>query len=535
MKTVCFAMFCVTALSQDPAQTGSIGGVVTDAVTHLPVKKAMVSLNTREIFGGRPNNGPLSSVTDASGAFTISNLTPTRYYVIVQHSNYPQVRFGMVRKTVDVKAGEKAGPVEVELIPAATVTGHVLDEDGDPMTGCTVEARRGATGFAGSGISNTQVSVEDGSYRLYNVPPAKYILSARCRQPAFQARPFSQGPELPPSAAYPVQYYPATYDAKSAEVVDLAPGSEKAGVEFRMHPAPVTQIRGKYDTSADLNGAAVALQLLPAEEKAPVTFPMNVTNPIIDRDKGTFEFQQVFPGSYMLVAFTNSGPDHGVGAIQRVEVRDRPVETVVNLRPAMKIEGTVQMEGNANASPGRQVSVQSLGAPSSTHQMTQVFLTQEYQFGFGTPESAVKEDGTFTLPGILPGFYRVNVESPNGYLKSAWLGTTDVTDSLIDLSAGVPAALRLVISTDTATIRGTGPAGQIIFAQDLKKSALSRVPNFRTVPVDQSGQFKIEGLAPGNYRVGASGPDGAMPEEGGQEITLHESETLMIEVKAPSN
>jgi len=513
-------LFLMAGLVMGQDQTGSVGGVVTDAVSHQPVKKATVTLNfAGGMVGVRGQDArPPSAITDLTGSFSMNNLTPGRYQVMVQHQNYPPAQYGPVQKSIEVKAGEKAAPIEMQLIPPTVATGHVLDEDGDPMSGCSVEARRVAIGNQSFGLRSAPASVEDGAYRMSQVPPGKYILAARCQQPAFQARPFSTGADAPPSAAYPVQYYPATNDAKSAEAVELTPGSEKTGIEFRMSPAPVTQVHGTFGVSvegSDRRNLGVHLGLV--DEKMPRTF---ASAPVIDQEKGTFEFRQVFPGSYVLIALRDGTPDARLGAVQRIEVKDTPVDAVVNLSPAVKIEGTIQIEGNSGGS----------SQPPSPAQCN-VQLISAYQVP--GPNGALMGDGIFSISGVLPGLWRLSVNCPNGFLKSAWLGTTEVTNGLLDLSAGVAGALKLVVSTNTATIRGTGPAGQVIYAHDFDPAVF--LGSYRTAQVDQSGQFKLEGLAPGTYRVGATESDGPMPEEGGQEITVHEGETLVLNVKARSN
>ena len=518
MKIATLLLLAGLVMGQD--QTGSVVGVVTDAVTHQPVKKATVMLNfAGGVVGVRAQDArPPSAITDLTGSFSMNNVTPGKYQVTVQHQNYPPAQNGPVRKTIEVKAGEKAGPIELELIPPAVVTGHVLDEDGDPMNGCSVEARRVAIGNQRFGVQSAPALAEDGAYRLHEITPGKYILAARCQQPAFQARPFSQGPDAPPSAAYPVQYYSATVDPKSAQAVELAAGSEKAGIEFRMSPAAVTQVRGTWGVGGgDLRDRSpLTVGLVPVEDQLPSAFD---NNRIMDREKGTFEFRQVFPGSYMLMAFTNGNAEGRIGAVQRVEVKDTPVETVINLSPAMNVEGTIQIEGNNSGT--------SQLAPAQCN----VQLISVYRVP--GPNGAFMGDGIFSFAGVLPGPWRLRVNCPNGFLKSAWLGTTEVTDGLLDLSSGTAGGLKLVISTNTATIRGTGPPGQVVYAHDFDPAIL--VGNYRAAQVDQSGQFKLEGLAPGTYRVGATESDGPMPEEGGQEITVHERETLTIDVKARSN
>ncbi len=53
------------------------------------------------------------------------------------------------------------------------------------------------------------------------------------------------------------------------------------------------------------------------------------------------------------------------------------------------------------------------------------------------------------------------------------------------------------------------------------------------VQADASGHFSIVNLAPGKYRVSVWMDGAPPPEEGGQEIELHEGETATIDVKSP--
>src|ERR1019366_6554760 len=94
----------------------------------------------------------------------------------------------MVQKNVVVTTGEETGPVTVELVPAATISGHILDEDGDPLNGCIVQLEFPQRPGPANGLAAAQGrgTAADGEYRLYDVTPGKYIVKAQCRQPAFQ-------------------------------------------------------------------------------------------------------------------------------------------------------------------------------------------------------------------------------------------------------------------------------------------------------------------------------------------------------------
>jgi protocatechuate 3,4-dioxygenase beta subunit len=511
MRAAWFLSFALTAAAQTAGtgQTGGITGVVTDAVTHVPVKKALVTVNIAAGPIGR-YDGPQSAITDASGSFTINNVQPGTYRLIFQHQNYPQNR--LVAKNVEVKAGEIAGPVNAELIPGAVVSGHIVDEDGDPLSGCNVlvqPANRPNTAVGSAG------SNEEGEYRAHGIAPGKYIVRAQCMQSVFQPRPFSAGPDPPAARAYPLQYYPLTSEPKEAQLVELTPGNEKSGIDFRMAPAAVTQVRGAFSpTGADWHGLNPMVQLLPAAGATRAS----TRGPNLDQGKGTFEFQQVSPGSYFLVAFSVGNDESRIGAVQKIEVGDKPVDVSLELRHGMELNGKVEIEQGGSSTQ-----------PVSLNQI-RVQLMPQYQIGLPVPQTQVDNDGGFVLKGVIPGAWQVRVEGHPAFVKSAWLGNADVTNSPMDLSGGVAGTLRLMMSTNMATIRGSAPAGQMVFAQMVNEN--TRFQLNRAAQVDQTGQYKLDNLAPGKYRLMATDPGGPMPDEGGQEVTVHEGETVMVDLKA---
>jgi hypothetical protein len=90
----------------------------------------------------------------------------------------------------------------------------------------------------------------------------------------------------------------------------------------------------------------------------------------------------------------------------------------------------------------------------------------------------------------------------------------------------LPDTLKIVLSANIATIRGTAPPGTTVAYRNLDEKLLSGQSRL----VDQSGQFRIEGLAPGRYRVAAGESSEAIPENGGREITVQEGETATVDL-----
>jgi hypothetical protein len=156
-------------------------------------------------------------------------------------------------------------------------------------------------------------------------------------------------------------------------------------------------------------------------------------------------------------------------------------------------------------------------------------LTSENQFGVPPVPTQVNDDGSFTIKSVLPGEWRLRLMAPSAFVKSAWLGSDDVTHHPLDLTSGASAPLRIVVSTDTATIKGTAPAGQTVFAGPVGDG--EELFGWRGMPADSNGQFTISGLAPGTYRVATAELGAPPPDEGGQQVTVGEGESVTIDVK----
>jgi hypothetical protein len=493
------SLLLVKAAAQD--RKGSITGIVVDSVSHLPVRKAMVTLTFPSADPLPPQSTRVS--TDDVGAFAFHDLKPGQYRVAVERRDYPGW------KAITVSPSEDPDPVHIELVPGAVVSGRILDEDGDPLNGCWVQARpvEDPEQIVSSQIDRS--ASEPSDYRVFGLRPGKYILAAQCVGPAFQPRPFSAGPDPPPSLAYPRQFYPAAPDAASAEPVELAAGIDRAGIDFRMQPAHVTQVRAVIaPSSAAWHGTELFGGLI-----RPGDLSDNELGTRMSADSsGAFQFPQIFPGSYVLVV-TSLDPKNPIGGIQRIEVKDQPVNTVIELKRAIDIHGTVELES---------------GSHSAKVQLSQIRmnLLSDYPQFIWEDVAEVKQDGSFTLNSVLPIPWRIYVYGSPVFIKSVWLGAKEASGHALDLSNGLPDALKIVLSANTATIRGTAPPGTTVVYRNLDEKFLLGPPGL----VDQSGQFRIEGLTPGRYRVAAAESYDAIPQNGWREIAVQEGETATVDL-----
>ena len=129
------------------------------------------------------------------------------------------------------------------------------------------------------------------------------------------------------------------------------------------------------------------------------------------------------------------------------------------------------------------------------------------------------------------------MDTPGIFLKSALLGATDVTDHVLEFPWGSAEPLKLILSTNMATIKGTGSGGSDgLAAGEFEDTEAWRYLGQSGRPNRVSSAY----LAGSPWKIPRS--DGrargtTCRAKWGQEVTVHEGETVTIEVKLlpPSN
>ena len=80
-------------------------------------------------------------------------------------------------QTVSVQAGQTTSDVKLKLVRTGTVSGRILDADGDPISGVNVvvsPTRATKTARPASWYAATN---DRGEYRVFHIPPAGYRVS----------------------------------------------------------------------------------------------------------------------------------------------------------------------------------------------------------------------------------------------------------------------------------------------------------------------------------------------------------------------
>lgn len=503
--------------------TASLEGKVVSLTTGNPLKKTNLLL--RPAQGGKT----LTAESDEQGLFSFPTVEPGRYTMTGERTGYAKQAYGArgpssPGSTLTLVASQEMKELVFKLAPNAVISGKVLDEDGDPMANAAVMAlRAGYQGGkkqyvdAGEGMVGANgeysISLTAGRYLLAAVSMGSLVAGLQGSS--------SKPPGDQPEPAYGTVFYPRSHDETGAAPVDAAAGAELRGMDFYMTKVNTFRVRGKLSEAP--NGKQALAILQPRASMVNATLAPKMTRVQPD---GTFEFVGVTPGEWVLRA---AGESTISGALQTVTVQDKHISgLLLSMVPFDDVTGVVRLKGKESPK-GILVSLDGMESSAKGGQ------------------GPVGEDGKFAVKMVLPDHYRVSISNaPAGvYLQSVRFGDRDVTDTGFDLSAGSPGSLEVLLNSDGAEISGVVAGDDGI---PMSGVTVALIPNtrqsrlFKGDTTDQSGAFKFQGLAPGDYNLLAwedvawgawYDPEFLKPVEGKAEsVTVKENDRKSVTLKA---
>jgi protocatechuate 3,4-dioxygenase beta subunit len=466
------------AVAQPPAKKpGRIEGTVTNSVSGAGIKKAHVYLD------GNSGLPPDRIVTDATGHFAFEGVMPGRYSMQANAPGYAMPRgINGLRSQVTIGEDQEVRDVNVTLLPLGVVSGRVLDEDGEPVTGAQVKAWHYIYALGRRQLNQSGFAVTDdqGRFRMIDVLPGRYYFQA---YPTPSPRTFSLNVVTDlENQIYPPLFYPGGSDLSQAAAQEVGAGEERGGIEFHLRKVPSFQVRGQVlglESSAPLN--PVFLQIFSSGMTTPSSRGLN--------PDGTFTIPDLTAGEYRIVAIRNDGKSVG-SASDTIRVSDHDLDDLkLTIEPGITIAGSLVISGTP---------ITQLG---SLYIALEPAAREQNRPRMGG-SAHVKNDGTFEFTGITPDLYVLAVlSSPSGkYLKSIQFGGQDVPDGIIDLTRKGGGSMLLTFSDDPGAVSGTTSALALVTALPVVDGALRR-DQFHAATSDAAGNFHFEGLAPGKYEV----------------------------------
>ena len=479
------------AQTADQAKTGKIRGTVIDTTTGQALPKVILKLMPLHFTGDATE--PPSATTDLHGEYEFRSVEPGEYFVMANKTGYVERFYGKSSSPysrgtpISIAPGATVSGIDFKLGHGGVISGHVLNEDGEPFPNVHIVALQywrfgGRKRLSPRGNAQTD---DRGEYRMHDLRPGSYFLLCEAQM--------SFGPNstlTDAKHAYPPTYYPSTTSADGATQIKVTEGSE-AGANFSLSPVAAYTIRGSI---TGVSGS-VNIMLGPVSRFDFGMGPQTYTN------SSTFELGGVLPGSYNLVATTNDDETQRT-VTQKVTIADADLNGVkINFENnAPEIRGSLRVMGDAKAD------VSNLYVSALEPLMENDDDLSFYSYGRNNGE--VKKDGSFSLAPPSGGRIYIGVSAsrlPDAYVKSVALGTREVIDSGFIPVTG--ASLDVVLSPFGASVeglvldkKGKPFPGALVFTIP-EESRRDRRDLYQVSVSDQRGYFQLRGVAPGTYKV----------------------------------
>jgi len=519
----CSLLLAAAALAgaQPAPKPGSVSGLVINSVTKGPAGKATVALhNTAKGFA-------YATVADDAGRFQFPSVEPGPGYVLTADAPGFLQDWAHRARPFTVAEDQRVTGITAPVMPGGAIAGKVVDADGDPLSGVQVTLLLYGyeSGKRQLRPSQTQATDDRGEYRLSLLGPGRYYLAAKF--PQRQADPPGRMHRNGPDLDYALTFYPKAPDVSGAAPIDLAPGGEIDGIDFRLQKIRLYHIRGKI---AEYQGSqqmpmAVAARCEPGE---PQIFNASGASPIAAKD-GSFDIPRTAPGAYCVSAQANRET-----ARQTVTITDRDVDNLtLTMTPTFPVKGSVAVEG----------------APLDNWKNFRITLMATVTFQ-ARASAQVRADGSFVLENAQPLTYSLQYDGlpENAYIKSISLNGREAPDGRINLTSGAD-TLKLIVATDTGQVSGSlrsangGPAAGAAVVIAAAGPSL-RQDRIQSALTDANGNFTLTGIPPGGYQVFAfeqidinsmAAPEYRQPFESmAASITVHANGHETVDVKVIS-
>ena len=523
----------VPSAGQQAPSTYTISGTVVSATTGTPLAQTRVTLtdtnNSRNVA---------SLLTGEDGRFAFRRLGPGKYslqgsrrgYLTSGYQQHEQFWSALV-------TGEKLETqnLVLRLMPAAVLSGKVLDEAGEPVRGAEVklymeQRANGMTRVMPAGNTPTN---DLGVFEFFSLSPGKYFAAVSAK-PWYAVHPPSAPPgstvsapvlvDKPLDVAYPSTYYGGTTSSDEASPI-LIKGGDREEIEISL--APVESLRLLFHVPEEGQQQGFQAPVLEKRVFDSVDYvPIEGVNPV---SPGVMELTGVPAGKYTVRIPAAQGQ---AAKFTEADIRNDGQELETNkaeLAASMKL--TVEL-------------------PSDEPAPTQLALALQDERGQIAAFNLVGADGRVAFDDLAAGSYKIIAArtAEKAYAVGRILEENgQAVGPNVNVTEGAELQLRVTLTEGVASVqgivkRGDKPASGIMVVL-IPASPESQQDLFRRDQTDSDGSFSLPNIIPGTYKVAAiedawdfdwSQPSAlARYAQNGQPVTISAGKTGTIRLHDP--
>jgi len=519
--------------AQPAPSTYTVSGTVVSATTGTPLAQTRVTLtdtnNSRNVA---------SLLTGEDGRFAFRRLGPGKYSLQGSRRGYLTSGYQQHEQFWSaIVTGEELETqnLVLRLMPAAVLSGKVLDETGEPVRGAEVklymeQRANGMTRVMPAGNTPTN---DLGVFEFFSLSPGKYFAAVSAK-PWYAVHPPSAPPgstvsapvlvDKPLDVAYPSTYYGGTTSSDEASPI-LIKGGDREEIEISL--APVESLRLLFHVPEEGQQQGFQAPVLEKRVFDSVDYvPIEGVNPV---SPGVMELTGVPAGKYTVRIPAAAGQ---AAKFTEADIRNDGQELETNkAEPAASMKLTVEL-------------------PSDEPAPTQLALALQDERGQIAAFNLVGADGRVAFDDLAAGSYRIIAArtAEKAYAVGRILAENgQAVGPNVNVTEGAELQLRVTLILGVASVqgivkRGDKPASGIMVVL-IPASPELQQDLFRRDQTDSDGSFSLPDIIPGTYTVAAiedawdfdwSQPSAlARYAQNGQPVTISAGKTGTIRLHDP--
>jgi hypothetical protein len=487
--------------------SGRISGTIVHQSTGQPMPGIEVSISPTE-----HRDTSIQVVTGPDGRFLFKDVDRGKYSLTAQGRGFSLQAYqqhGQYSTAIAVGPGLDSENLIFQLLPDASISGMVLDEENEPVrSGEVLLFTRTAAGGPNKAVLQSRTGLdEQGRYHFGHLQPGSYVVAV-IAQPWYAQDPpgnstnerasadadqvstseaTNVAPDAPESipldVTYRTTYYADATDPDNATPIMLHPGERAmADVTLRSVPALHVNLRN-LGTGPHQPGTAIVMQRL--FDGAPVavqTRGQQIT-------ASTLRISGVPPGHLILNFRTFTG-NSWRSETREVEVAaDTEIDASEQTTGSVNVRGVVRLPGDVAVPPG--LHIRFYNRATGVNVAAQVSAKGEFE-----AQQTLTGPATYDVAAIsLPNSAMQNMVATGARVVGRTLlvprnGTVQLT---INMSKGLA-------RVDGKVLRGEKPVSQSMILL-VPQSLEGNLDLFRRDQSDSDGTFSLYRVLPGKYVV----------------------------------